>query len=57
MDDIDKKISSLIPHLRACEDSAPPYFMYKGVKYKITIEANMKVDNSIPNDLSIKFFS
>ena len=54
---IDKTFSSLIPHLRGCEDGTLPYFIYSGVKYKVKIEADMNVGNSIPTDLNIKFFS
>ncbi len=47
--------STLIPHLRACESNALPYFFYKNIKYKILVEPDIVSDILIPSDLHIEF--
>jgi methionyl-tRNA formyltransferase len=52
---IQDSFTSLIPHLRACEDNAPPYFYYNNIRYNVSINPDFSVDTLIPKDLNINF--
>ena len=54
--DIKKSFASLISHFRACEESAPPFFYYKNVRYDIKVTQSLTIDEEIPSDLEIFFF-
>lgn len=50
----DKKLSELLPHLRACEPAHPAFFYHEGVKYLITVQP--EVEPISPKDFTIEFF-
>ena len=52
---INSTFASLIPHFRACEDDAPPYFYYKDIRYNLAISPDIAIDSSLPSDLKITF--
>jgi len=54
---VDETLKNLIPHLRACETSAPPYFMYNDIKYEVLLKTDAIVEADIPDDLEITFGS
>lgn len=52
--DIRQPFSQLIPHLRACEEGHPAFFMLNGVKYLVQVKPEAYPD--FPSDLEIVFF-
>jgi methionyl-tRNA formyltransferase len=52
--DVRRSFAELIPHLRACEDDHPAFFMLDSCKYSVTVRAETAAD--FPRDLDVTFF-
>jgi methionyl-tRNA formyltransferase len=52
--DIRRPFAEVIPHLRACEEDHPAFFMLNKCKYNVTVKAEKAAD--FPRDLEIEFF-
>lgn len=51
---VDSKIVDILPHLRACEEKAPAYFLYDGVKYFVSVKP--AEEPAFPSELKLQIF-
>jgi methionyl-tRNA formyltransferase len=51
--DVDKTFRELIPHLRACEERSPAYFLLQGCRYLVSVRPDR--EPTFPQDLEISF--
>ena len=51
--EIDRQFGELIPHLRACEPSAPAFFEFDGVKYLVTVAPECQAE--FPKEIEFLF--
>jgi methionyl-tRNA formyltransferase len=52
--DVRRPFADVIPHLRACEEDHPAFFMLDKCKYSVTVKSEKAAD--FPRDLEIEFF-